>query len=90
MQETDPQEQETRDEGEVAQDPEAVTGVGLAPKGKPMPQTIKEWMRLGELYEIALLSAKAENSKLRAEINGHKQRISMLRREHERQQRHKH
>lgn len=55
--------------------------VGMTPKQDPMPQTLEEWKRLGDLYEEALLREKEINSSLRAKINGLQQKISLLKRE---------
>jgi len=48
---------------------------GLTPKGKPMPQTKKEYQYLCDLYEHGLFEAKAENNKLRIKINNQAQRL---------------
>ena len=68
---------DSKDEGTI----DWVSEIGLTPRGTPMPQTIEEWKHLGDLYEAALLHEKNINSRLRAEINGYKQKLAVYKRE---------
>ena len=50
-------------------------------KGERMPQTPKQFARMAELYEKALLREKEENSRLRAKLNELSQKYSKAKQE---------
>ncbi len=50
----------------------------LPPKGRPMPQTPDQFKRMGDLYEKALLEARAENARLRVRVHDLEQRLSRI------------
>ena len=53
---------------------------GLAPRGKPMPQTLEEWRHLAGLYGETMAKAGVENSKLRVKINKLEQKLEKVKR----------
>jgi len=38
-------------------------------RGDPMPQTIKQFQLMGDMYEEGFLKLNAENAKLRSDVN---------------------
>lgn len=54
--------------------------VGLAPRGEAMPISIEEWVNLAHLYEKRMLKDKEQIGRLKAEINGYKQKLACIKR----------
>ena len=53
---------------------ERLKGVGITPRGEPMPQTVDEWRYLYGLAEKGMLEDKETISKLKQKINKLQQR----------------